>query len=69
VLLGPSGTGKTHLAIALCYLAAQAQRHGRLREAMYRTVVMPKLLIINEIGYPPFGRDQTNLFFQDGEAL
>jgi DNA replication protein DnaC len=83
VLLGPSGTGKTHLAIALGYLATQrawkvrfisaadlaltletAQRQGRLREAMYRTVAMPKLLIIDEIGYLPFGRDQANLFFQ-----
>ena len=41
-----------------------AQRQGRLREAMYRTVAMPKLLIIDEIGYLPFGRDQANLFFQ-----
>ena len=83
VLLGPSGTGKTHLAIALGYHATQrawkvrfisaadlvltletAQRQGRLREAMYRTVAMPKLLIIDEIGYLPFGRDQANLFFQ-----
>jgi DNA replication protein DnaC len=83
VLLGPSGTGKTHLAIALGYLATQrawkvrfvsatdlvlmletAQRQGRLREAMYRTVATPKLLVIDEIGYLPFGRDQANLFFQ-----
>ena len=75
VLLGPSGTGKTHLAIALGYHATQrawkvrfisaadlvltletAQRQGRLREAMYRTVAMPKLLIIDEIGYLPFER-------------
>jgi DNA replication protein DnaC len=25
---------------------------------------MPKLLIIDEIGYLPFGREQANLFFQ-----
>ena len=25
---------------------------------------MPKLLIIEEIGYLPFGREQANLFFQ-----
>jgi IstB-like ATP binding protein len=27
-------------------------------------VAMPKLLIIDEIGYLPFGREQANLFFQ-----
>jgi DNA replication protein DnaC len=83
VLLGPSGTGKTHLAIALGLLAAQrtwkvrfttaadivigleaAQRQGRMKEFMHRTVAMPKLLIIDEIGYLPFGREQANLFFQ-----
>jgi len=30
----------------------------------YRTIAMPKLLIVDEIGYLPFGRDQANLFFQ-----
>jgi DNA replication protein DnaC len=81
VLLGPSGTGKTHLAIGL--IAAHkgwkvrftsaadlviameaAQRQGRLKEVMHRTVAAPKLLIIDEIGYLPFGREQANLFFQ-----
>jgi len=83
VLLGPSGTGKTHLAIAFGLIAAQkgwkvrftsaadlviametAQRQGRMKEALHRTVAAPKLLIIDEIGYLPFGRDQSNLFFQ-----
>ena len=83
VLLGPSGTGKTHLAIALGLLATHrgwkvrftsaadlaialeaAQRQGRMKEIMHRTVAMPKLLIIDEIGYLPFGREQANLFFQ-----
>lgn len=83
VFLGPSGTGKTHLAIALGILATQrswrvrftsaadlvlaleaAQRQGRLKETMHRTIAMPKLLIIDEIGYLPFGREQANLFFQ-----
>lgn len=31
---------------------------------MHRTVAMPKLLIIDEIGYLPFAREQANLFFQ-----
>jgi DNA replication protein DnaC len=83
VLLGPSGTGKTHIAIALGYQATQrgwkvrftsaadlalaletAQRQGRLKEVMHRTVAAPKLLIIDEIGYLPFAREQANLFFQ-----
>jgi DNA replication protein DnaC len=41
-----------------------AQRQGRMKEVMQRTVAMPKLLIIDEIGYLPFGREQANLFFQ-----
>jgi hypothetical protein len=35
-----------------------------MKEIMHRTVAMPKLLIIDEIGHLPFGRDQANLFFQ-----
>jgi DNA replication protein DnaC len=83
VLLGPSGVGKTHLAIAFGLLATQrawkvrftsaadlvialeaAQRQGRMKEVMHRTVAMAKLLIVDEIGYLPFGREQANLFFQ-----
>lgn len=83
VLLGPSGVGKTHLAIALGYLATQAglktrfvtaadlmlqldaaQRQGRLKPVMQRSVSAPSLLIIDEIGYLPMSRDQANLFFQ-----
>ena len=41
-----------------------AQRQGRMKEALHRTVAAPKLLIIDEIGYLPFGREQSNLFFQ-----
>ena len=41
-----------------------AYRQGRMKEAMHRTVAAPKLLIIDEIGYLPFGREQANLFFQ-----
>lgn len=83
VLLGPSGVGKTHVAIALGYRATQAglktrfitaadlllqldtaQRQGRLKQTMQRSVSGPSLLIIDEIGYLPMTRDQANLFFQ-----
>lgn len=83
VLLGPSGVGKTHVAIALGYLATlsglktrfitaadlllqldTAQRQGRLKQTMQRSVNGPSLLIIDEIGYLPMTRDQANLFFQ-----
>lgn len=82
VLLGPSGVGKTHLALALCqrsvmagYKArfitaadlmmqlAAAKAQGRLKEYLNRAVLAPRLLVIDEIGYLPFGRDEANLFF------
>ena len=83
MLIGPSGIGKTHLAIGLGYRATQtgikvrfitaadlmlqlaaAQRQERLKEYFNRAVLGPKLLIVDEIGYLPFGRDEANLFFQ-----
>lgn len=83
IFLGPSGIGKTHLAIALGYLATQANiktrfisaadlmlqldtanRQGRYKEALKRLVMHPKLLIIDEIGYLPMGREHANYFFQ-----
>jgi DNA replication protein DnaC len=83
VLIGPSGIGKTHLAIALGHRATQAgikvrfitaadlmlqlaaaQRQERLKEYFNRAVLGPRLLIVDEIGYLPFGRDEANLFFQ-----
>jgi DNA replication protein DnaC len=35
-----------------------------LKEVLHRNVTAPKLLIIDEIGYLPLGREQANLFFQ-----
>lgn len=41
-----------------------AQRQGRLKEYFARRVMGPSLLIVDEIGYLPFGREEANLFFQ-----
>jgi len=82
VLLGPSGVGKTHIALALGHRAvlagykvrfvtaadlmlqlAAAKAQGRLKEYFNRAVIGPKLLIVDEIGYLPFGREEATLFF------
>jgi DNA replication protein DnaC len=82
VLLGPSGVGKTHLAVALGHRAVMAgiktrfltaadlmlqlgaaKAQGRLKEYFNRAVIGPKLLIVDELGYLPFGRDEANLLF------
>lgn len=83
VMLGPSGVGKTHLAVALGYKATQAgiktrfvsaadlmlqlttaQRNGRLKHYLRRGIQAPKLIIIDEVGYLPFSRDEASHFFQ-----
>jgi DNA replication protein DnaC len=83
VLLGPSGVGKTHLAIALGLRATAASiktrfitaadlmlqlqtasRQGRFANYLNHAILGLKLLIIDEIGYLPFGREEANLFFQ-----
>jgi DNA replication protein DnaC len=82
VLLGPSGVGKTHIALALAYrtvlaghkvrfLSAAdlmlqlsiAKAQARLKEYFNRAILGPKLLVVDEIGYLPFGREEANLFF------
>ncbi len=82
VFLGPSGVGKSHLAISLGHKAvargfktrfvtaadlmlqlATARKQDRLEGYLKRSVLAPKLLIIDEIGYLPFGREEANLFF------
>lgn len=82
VMLGPSGVGKSHLAIALAYRAvmagiktrfitaadlmlqlAAAHHQGRLKAYFNRAILGPRLLVIDEIGYLPFGREEANLFF------
>jgi DNA replication protein DnaC len=83
ILLGPSGTGKTHLAIALGVRAAErgykvrfitaadlvlqldkARREARFEQYLKRAILGPRLLILDEIGYLPLKKDQSDLFFQ-----
>ena len=80
VFLGPSGVGKSHLAISLGYQAIQkgyktrfitaadlmlqlaaAKAQNRLDNYLKRVVLAPSLLIVDEIGYLPFGREEANL--------
>ena len=51
-------------AADLVMLLETAQRQGRLKEVLHRAVNTYRLLIIDEIGYLPMGREQANLFFQ-----
>jgi DNA replication protein DnaC len=40
-----------------------ARRQNRLQQYFNRAVIGPRLLIVDEIGYLPFGRKEANLFF------
>jgi DNA replication protein DnaC len=42
---------------------ALAKTQGRITEYMNRAVIGPRLLVIDELGYLPFGREEANLFF------
>ena len=42
---------------------AAARSQGRLKEYFNRAVLGPKLLVVDEIGYLPFGREEATLFF------
>lgn len=41
-----------------------AHRQDRIKEYFNRSIMAPRLLIIDEIGYLPFGRHEANWFFQ-----
>jgi DNA replication protein DnaC len=43
---------------------AAASRQGKLSPYINRVIMGPRLLIIDEIVYLPFGRDEANHFFQ-----
>ena len=74
-LIGPPGTGKSHLSLALAVEAvkagrsvyfgalAKAEREGVLREKI-RFFCRFALLIVDEIGYLPVIPGGGNLFFQ-----
>ena len=42
---------------------ATAKKQGRLENYLKRSVLAPRVLIVDEIGYLPFGREEENLFF------
>lgn len=43
---------------------ATARNQGRLKQCFNRAILGPKLLVVDELGYLPFGREEANLFFQ-----
>jgi DNA replication protein DnaC len=50
-------------AADLLLLLTTAQRQDKLKTTLQRSIVAPKLLIVDEVGYLPFSREQADLFF------
>ncbi len=42
---------------------AAANAQGRLKGYFNRAILGPRLLVVDELGYLPFGREEANLFF------
>lgn len=80
LLLGPPGVGKTHIAVALAvaaiakghtvYFVTMQRLVDYLAEgqepaaARMRVLLRPKLLVVDEVGYLPLGREAANWFFE-----
>jgi DNA replication protein DnaC len=70
IFSGPSGTGKTHLAIAIGYRALQHGYEARFvsadlsLDAAIAPYLHPHVLILDEIGYLSHTADAANVFIR-----